>query len=85
MTRVRLSGSVERINLTTASSLQQSSYQSSTPVLFCRLKTKVWKGGLVATPHNLNAEQVSEGIPPARGLLAPRLQAVLRKKPHGGN
>ena len=76
---------VESINLTTASSLQQSSYQSLTPAIFCRLKTKVWKGDLVATPHNLKAEQVSEGIPPARGLLVPRMRAVLRKKPHGGN
>ena len=90
MAFVRLSESVESINLTTASSLKQSSYQSSTPrntrfILPIEDEGKVWKGDLVATPHHLNAEQVSEGIPPTRGLLVPRLRAVLRKKTHGGD
>ena len=41
-----------------------------TRIFFCPLKTKVWKGSLVATPHHLNVEQVSEWILPARDLLA---------------
>ena len=80
-TRVRLSGSVGSNNLTTASSMQHRLISlQQTRIFFCRLKTKVWKGGLVETPHNLHAEQVSEGIPPARELLAQDCNSSSAKK-----
>ena len=83
-TRVRLSGSVGSNNLTTASSMQHRLISlQQTRIFFCRLKTKVWRGGLVATPHNLHAEQVSEGIPPARELLAQDCNSSYAKKCHG--
>ena len=51
-----------------------------TRIFFCRLKTKVWKGGLVETPHNLHAEQISEGIPPTRELLDQDCNSSFAKK-----
>ena len=85
-TRVRLSGSVGSNNLTTASSMQHRLISlQQTRIFFCQLKTKVWKGGLVETPHHLHAEQISEGIPPARELLAQDCNSSSAKKCHGSN